>query len=291
MTHRRGFTLIELLVVIAIIALLIGILLPSLGAARGAAHRTICASNQRMVALAGTIYSDDSRVGAYVPTMSPGDDNLAYLVDIIDNLDVLTCPATQNQTDATVIWTEDSRVNDRPVAGGRRNVHGRPVPFDMTTNAIDASINGLYDGLGVADTGQRGHSYEFWGWYGYKSDIAGGLIKWPDGSFKLRYASAPTRDQIERDMNRERGYRPGDVGYATQDELTGDPENFNASRGDWDRYLKRVDRITFPNWTLLTLDGDEDHERQIWEQYGRDSNGRRAVVGNWPDEETNNHGG
>src|ERR1700678_1117624 len=56
---RNGFTLIELLVVIAIIAILAAILFPVFAQAKAAAKQTVCLSNQKQIALAAIIYSND----------------------------------------------------------------------------------------------------------------------------------------------------------------------------------------------------------------------------------------
>jgi len=58
-TGKNAFTLIELLVVIAIIAILAAILFPVFAQAREKARATVCASNEKQIALAFLMYSQD----------------------------------------------------------------------------------------------------------------------------------------------------------------------------------------------------------------------------------------
>jgi len=60
MIRKRAFTLIELLVVIAVIALLMGILMPALSAARKQAAAMACQSNVKQIALAMNLYALDN---------------------------------------------------------------------------------------------------------------------------------------------------------------------------------------------------------------------------------------
>ncbi|MEM6855202.1 MAG: DUF1559 domain-containing protein [Planctomycetota bacterium] len=93
MHSRRGtvgFTLIELLVVISIIALLIGLLLPSLAAARETARTMKCSSQMRQLVLAAEIYANDHK-GRY-PTRGVDPRWPEQFRETIQTTELLVCP-------------------------------------------------------------------------------------------------------------------------------------------------------------------------------------------------------
>ncbi len=96
---NRNFTLIELLITIAIIAILAGMLLPALNAAREKAAKASCAGNIRQLGYAVVSYAGDN--SDYYPRARTGDIEWprTFVESKYLNVKVLLCPVAQKAMD------------------------------------------------------------------------------------------------------------------------------------------------------------------------------------------------
>ena len=137
---REGFSLLELLVVIGIIALLIGILVPTLSKSREAAARAECMSNVRQLVTAANVYMANNKGmtpaalfqnDAGNAVASPWGESIGHALEPYldgDPEQLYRCPSAPRSPDDSWAFS-----GDEPMMGGESDDKFKPNYFYMAT--------------------------------------------------------------------------------------------------------------------------------------------------------------
>jgi prepilin-type N-terminal cleavage/methylation domain-containing protein len=105
-----GFTLIEILVVIAIIAVLAGILMPAMNAARERARQTTCCNNLRQLGIATTHFSEENNLNLPLGKSDSGD---IFYSDLLCVPYVVPGPSTLATTSERTAYARQLRITGK----------------------------------------------------------------------------------------------------------------------------------------------------------------------------------
>ena len=160
--HRKGFTLIELLVVISIIALLVGILLPALGAARKSAQRVKSLSNVRQIGTAAYGYAADNK-DVWIPHKTSFN-NILYLIAA----NPAFAAPNYNPGSGPGFWWSSLMVHSGYLSGGEAFVCPSLESDRLHFLEEDVKSSDFF----------RGHASPIWGdvHYGYNALFLGGSM-------------------------------------------------------------------------------------------------------------------